>query len=54
MSREQGFVFGNWMGLVTSKNVVGGILLSADSEISCDLKRADDLWMFAAGEERDG
>lgn len=33
---EQGFVFGSWMGFVTSKKVVGGMsLLVVGSEVSC-------------------
>lgn len=40
-------MLGTSMGLVTSKNVVGGIS-SGDSE-NCDLKRdSDDLGIFAA------
>lgn len=46
-------MLGSLMGLVTSKNVVGGILFEVvNSEMSCDLKRRAALWMFAV-EERD-
>lgn len=45
----QGFVFGNSMGLVTSKSVVGGISVGdVEDSDNCDLKReSDEMGIFA-------